>query len=82
MSNEKPVWVTEVEARTGLLCKQVRSNSMELWRLVSPTGIPLFIIVGDVDTVEGVGAVDYAALQGITEQERARRRADRKKNRE
>jgi hypothetical protein len=72
---EKPQFILEIEATTGLRCEFDATNEWQSrWWLLSPTGVKLCHVSGADDMVGGIGVPDMYVLQGLDSRARMRRR--------
>ncbi|MFN7318287.1 MAG: hypothetical protein ACK5S6_02145 [bacterium] len=81
---DKPQYVLEVEKHTGLTAApyRVTDSGRPEWRLVSPTGVLLLILVGEQDVLQAVRApTSLSSLQGITGLVREQRQDAKRKSR-
>lgn len=81
-SMEKPQYVEEVEKHTGLTAHPYRhvARSKPEWRLMSPTGVLLFVLIGEEDLLHAIRTpVSMASIQGITGLVRKERQAEKRR---
>ena len=73
---EKPKYVIEIEKHTGLVCVADPEDERR-WNVISPTGVSLFVVFSHSDgIVGGISSPDMFAIQGISREERSRRRRE------
>lgn len=73
----KPQFVLDVEMTTGLNCELAKDVGWRTdWWVLSPTGLPMFKIGGDVDMIGSISQPDMYLIQGVDAAERSRRRRD------
>ncbi len=79
---DKPEYVLDVEKSTGLKAFPYnhKGTGTPEWRLMSPTGVLLMILIGDEDLLHAVRATQsLSALQGISRIEREIRTSKRRR---
>ena len=70
--NKPPLYIREVQEHLGLRCKKIGDDK---WEVLSPTGVSLFTIgEGSEGVIGEVNCPSMYHLQGISADERARRR--------